>query len=225
MPDLAATVAGRSAGVDEASVMTHSELRRQLVAVAEQLVSGGVLSQSGHANISARIGDDAMLMTVRGSVVGVTAEELAVVTFGGDVREGELTKENEAIVQMHAVLYRERPDVGAVLHAHPPHVTAFALANRSIPARLETLLNRGQTRDVPVVPWAPRSSPRLVASIQDALTANPDTYAVVLGNHGVLAFGKNLAEGARLLTALEECAQAEILATSIGGACALPALV
>lgn len=205
--------------------MSNSELRRQLVTVAEQLVSGGVLSQSGHANISARIDDDTMLMTVQGSVIGVTTEELAVVTFDGDVREGELSKENAAIVQMHAVVYRQRKDVGAVLHAHPPHVTAFALANRSIPARLETLLNRGQTCDVPVVPWAPRSSPRLVASIRDVLATIPATHAILLGNHGVLAFGKSLADGARLLTALEECAQSEILAANIGGGRALPALV
>ncbi len=79
---------------------------------------------------------------------------------------------------MHTEPYRARPDVGAIIHTHSPHLLAFAMASRPMPCRYEGLLRFGQAEDVPVVPWAPRGSEKSVSSIIDALASS-----------GLLTFG------------------------------------
>jgi L-fuculose-phosphate aldolase len=119
---------------------------------------------------------------------------------------------------MHAAVYRARRSVGAVVHTHSPGVTAYALAHVPLPCRYEALLRQGQAEPVPVVQWAPRGSPALAAGITAALAATPATSAVLLGNHGLLAFAADAARAGALVIALEEAARAELAAAKLGGA-------
>ena len=201
----------------------HAQLREQILTTAERLHKAGVLSLSGHANLSARVDADRMLLTTVGSVVGLTADKLALVRFDGTVEEGVLSPENAEIVAMHGEVYRYRADVGGVVHAHPTHATAFALANKPLPARHEMMLRFGQYREIPVIPWAPRGSDDSVRWIVEALQARPDTGGVLMANHGPLAFGATVADAAMMLTAMEECAHLEIEAAAIGGGRDFPA--
>jgi L-fuculose-phosphate aldolase len=73
-----------------------------------------------------------------------------------------------------------------------------------------------------VAPWAPRGSAKSVSAIIDQVKAHPDTNAVILGNHGVLVFASDPLATAQLLTVLEEAAEAELAAVSLGGASSLP---
>ena len=123
---------------------------------------------------------------------------------------------------MHAVVYRHRPDVGGIIHTHSPGATAFALANRPLPCRHEPLLRFGQADTIPVVPWGPRGSDVSVRGIDAALTEQPGTNAVLLGNHGLLVFGTDPMAAARLVVAVEESAEGELAAAGIGGAKDLP---
>jgi L-ribulose-5-phosphate 4-epimerase len=79
--------------------------------------------------------------------------------------------------------------VGGVVHTHVPAATAFALAHRPQPCRTEQLLRFGQAEPVPVVPWGPRGSDVSVRGIASVLADSPTTNAVLLANHGLLAFG------------------------------------
>ena len=200
--------------------MTTSHLaeRRAVVDAAATLFTNGVMSHTGHANLSARLGDDAMLLTIEGQVRALALDGLAVVGLDGSVREGDLDPTNAEIVAMHAEVYRARPDVGGVIHTHSLHLLAFAMANRPLACRYEALLRFGQASQVPVVPWAPRGSSRSVEAIIAAFTASPVTNAVLLGNHGVLVVGSGPRQAAALLTVLEEAAEAEIAAIALGGA-------
>ncbi|MHB1525485.1 MAG: class II aldolase/adducin family protein [Candidatus Dormibacteria bacterium] len=193
-----------------------------VVEAAATLFRNRVMSHSGHANLSARLTGDEMLLTVSGTVRDLGPEGLALVRLDGTVLEGHLDPTNAEIVEMHAKVYLARPEVGGIIHTHSPSLLAFALANRPLPCRYEALLRFGQAAQVPVVPWAPRGSERSVGGILDAIREHPATQAVLLGNHGVLVFGGSPQAAAALVTVLEEAAAAELGADTLGGAQEFP---
>ncbi|WP_406340624.1 class II aldolase/adducin family protein [Streptomyces sp. NBC_00648] len=193
----------------------------QLVEAAEKLFAAGVMSHSGHANLSARLDGERLLLTP-GFVHGLRPEQLATVSFDGQVLAGELQSVSAEIIAMHSAVYRARPHVGAIIHTHSPSATAFAVAHRPLPCRTEPMLRFGQAEDVPVVPWGPRGSDVSVRGIADVLERCPTTSAVLLANHGLLVFGPDSAATAHLVVAIEESAEAEIAAAAIGGAVDFP---
>lgn len=201
---------------------TESQVDRDVVTAVEYLFTAGVMSHSGHANLSARLDTERFVLTT-GAVRDLRPDQLATVNLDGEVLEGELGPENSEIVAMHSVVYRARPAVGGVIHTHSPAATAFALAHRALPCRAEPLLRFGQAEPVPVVPWGPRGSDVSVRGIADALGSSPTTGAVLLANHGLLAFGADPLMTARLVVAVEEAAEAELAAGVIGGAVDFPA--
>lgn len=205
------------------SDLSHPAAREAVAEAARALFAAGVMSHSGHANLSARVGDDAMLLTVAGQVRNLRPGQLALVGLDRAVLEGELDPANAEIVAMHSEVYRARPGVGGIIHTHSPRLLAFAMAARPLPCRYEALLRFGQATEVPVVPWAPRGSERSVGGIVDALREHPATQAVLLSNHGVLVFAGDPGQGAALLTVLEEAAEAELAAGALGGAVEFPA--
>lgn len=203
-------------------VQQHGRQAELVVAAAQHLFASGVMSHSGHANLSARLDTDRFLLTTTGSVRELRADQLAVVGLDGRVRDGQLAAENAEIVAMHSVVYTARAQVGAIIHTHSPAATAFALAHRPLPCRAEPLLRFGQAEDVPVVPWGPRGSDVSVRGITEVLQRNLSTAAVLLANHGLLVFGGDPMAAARLVVAIEESAEAEIAAAAVGGAVDFP---
>ncbi|ARG92439.1 hypothetical protein B1T50_11280 [Mycobacterium kansasii] len=117
------------------------------------------MSHAGHASASVRLVNERMLLTASGRVRNLTTDRLAVVDHDGKPLDGQLEPAVAEIVPMHAAVYRARPNVGGVIHTHPPAVTAFALAHRPLPCRYEALLRFGQATAAPVVPWAPQVCP------------------------------------------------------------------
>lgn len=205
------------------SDLSYPETRKAVVEATQALFTNGVMSHSGHANLSARVDDERMLLTMQGQVRGLGPDGLALVGLDRTVLEGDLEPASAEIVAMHSEVYRTRPEVGGIIHTHSPHLLAFAMANRPLPCRYEALLRFGQAAEVPVVPWAPRGSQRSVSGILDALREHPATEAVLLGNHGVLVFGPGPNETASLVTVLEEAAEGELAAVTLGGTVDFPA--
>ncbi len=202
-------------------IQHEQDLARQVVGAAEQLFEAGVMSHSGHANLSVRLDAERLLLTP-GFVRGLRPEQLATVGFDGRLLAGELLSVSTEIIAMHSVVYRARPQVGAVIHTHSPAATAFAVANRPLPCRTEPMLRFGQAEEVPVVPWGPRGSDVSVRGMAEVLAGRPTTAAVLLANHGLLVFGPDPAATAQLLVAIEESAEAELAARAIGGAVDFP---
>jgi L-fuculose-phosphate aldolase len=205
-------------------VTETAELRADIVGAVDLLFRAGVMSHSGHANFSARLPGDRLLLTAGVIVRDLTTADMAVVGFGGEVEDGSAATCAEGVLSMHVAVYRARPEARAVLHTHSPAVTAFAVANRPLPCRYETLLRfGGQSGEVPVAPWTPgRTDDAFLRGIADALDRQPGTKAVLLANHGVLALAPSATEAALLLIALEEAAGAELAAAGIGGGVDLP---
>lgn len=198
-------------------MLNHAHPRQAVTDACATLTRSGVMSHSGHGNFSARVDPQRMLLTPGGMSSPPVPDELALVRLDGIIEEGQLAPSVAEIVGMHTAIYRCRPDVGAVVHTHSPGVTAFALSHTPLPCRYEALLRHGQAVDVPVVPWAPRGSPASIDGIASAIGANSFTRAVLLANHGLLAFGPNPAKAAALVVALEEAALAELAAAALGG--------
>ena len=116
------------ARVAEAAERSHLALRRAVVDVAMSLVRAGVLSHSGHADLSARVGPDAVLIATLNRTGDLVPDDLAVIRLDGTVAEGDPGVMDTEVVAMHTEVYRARPQAGAVIHTHSPHLLAFALA-------------------------------------------------------------------------------------------------
>ena len=197
---------------------SEQALREQLVEAVHRLFHAGVMSHSGHGNMSARLpGTEHMLLAATGLGTHLTPEQPAVVTFDGEVVSGHLESVAREIVGMHAGVYRARPDVGCVMHTHSPHVTSFAVANQPLPCVYEALLRFGITEDIPVAAWAPRGSQESVANIVEQIEKHPGISAVLLGNHGLLAFGRDPASTVFLIVSMEEAAEMTLEARQLGG--------
>jgi L-fuculose-phosphate aldolase len=139
------------------------------------------------------------------------------------VIEGTLDPATREIVAMHAGAYRARSAVGSVMHTHSPQVTSFALAHKPLPCVYEAFLRFGIVEDVPVADWAPRGSRESVTNIIDQMTKHPTVPAVLLGNHGLLAFSRDPQMTAQLIVIMEEAAELTLAAESLGGPKAFPA--
>lgn len=204
--------------------LSYSGLREQLVQAAHLLFQTGVMSHSGHGNMSARLPEaEQMLLTATGRITSLTLQELAIVTFDGDVVEGTIDPTTREIIAMHAGVYRARKEVEAVIHTHSPHVTSFALAHQPLPCVYEAFLRFGITGDIPVADWAPRGSQASVTNIVEQLQRHPTVPAVLLANHGLLAFGRDPLAAAQLIVIMEESAELTLDARTLGGEQSFPA--
>jgi L-ribulose-5-phosphate 4-epimerase len=198
--------------------LSYVKEREQLVSAAQRLDHAGVLSHSGHGNMSSRLPQpELMLLTSVSHLAGLTQEQLVVVTFDGEVVEGELDPSSREIVGMHSCVYRARDDVHAVIHTHSPRATSFALAHQPLPCVYEAFLRFGITEDVPIAAWAPRGSPEAVSFIAAELRKHPTSPAVLLANHGLLAFSSDPQMAAQLVIIMEESAELTLDARTLGG--------
>jgi L-ribulose-5-phosphate 4-epimerase len=193
------------------------KLKAQLVRSVDMLFTAGVMQYSAHANLSARLDGERIILSSGGTIRGLTIADLAVVSFDGKVLDGDMEPTAAEIVGMHVGVYRARPRARAVIHTHSPHATAFALAHEPLPCAYEALLRFGVAEPIPVADWAPRGSPESVGNIVQKATEHPTVPAVLLGNHGLLAWGADPIEAARLVVAMEEAARVTLDARRLGG--------
>jgi len=212
------------AATNGAVAPSYPDERQSILAAADLLVRSGVLSHSNHGNSSVRLSDgQSMMITGASSLFGQSAGSLAVLDLDGNLKEGQLQSTSAEIVSMHAIVYKKRPDVGAVIHTHSPQVSTYAMAARSMPVVYEGLLRQGVSTPIPVAAWGPRGSRESVTNIERTLDENPDASAVLLANHGLLAWGKDQLSVARLIISLEEAAEMMLRAEHLGGSNPLPA--
>ncbi|MBP7564390.1 MAG: class II aldolase/adducin family protein [Burkholderiaceae bacterium] len=195
-----------------------AQLRAQVLHQVGLLHERGAL-QGGAANIAVRLedADGHVLITARGLPRDLGPEDFGVVTFDGEFVAGRLGKGIRSVIGMH-LLALSRPGTRMSIHSHSPYATAFAVAHRPIPPHYEPLYNRGQRVEIPVTRFGERDNGDLVAQIGALLAEHPDTRAVLLANHGVLAFHESVAQAADLLASINDAAAVFIHAQALGGA-------
>jgi L-fuculose-phosphate aldolase len=197
--------------------VNESRTRRALVEVSHLLHERGwVANHDGNA--SARLGANRILCTPTAVSKRLIVEDLLLlVDDEGRVLAGRGRPFSE--LGLHLATYRVRPDVSAVVHAHPPHATALGCAGRGIDSLpiAEAVVSLGEC--VPLVPYA-LPGVDAVRALEPFL---PEHDAVLLASHGTLAYGPDL-EIAYLRTELvEHLAHILSIAAPLGGARPLPA--
>ncbi len=194
----------------------ENELRELILEIGRRVWQRGMASANS-GNISARLDEETVLITPTLVSKGfMRPEQLLAVNLHGEVLRGEGYPTTET--PMHLRLYRERGDIGGVVHAHPPIATAFAVAGKPLDLHLipEAVIFLGE---VPLVPFQPPGSPELAEATVPYLR---DYDAVLLQNHGVLCWGSDVEQAYHRLETVEFCAQVTFTAQQLGGAKELP---
>ena len=164
----------------------YARLKEDIVEVGRRIYNLGFVA-ANDGNISVRVGDDEILTTPTGVSKGFMTPDMIIrVDMAGNKLEGELNPSSE--LKLHLEVYKQRPDVRAVLHAHPPVATAFAVAGIPLdkPVLPEIVISLGR---IPIAKYATPSTEELPASVRPYLE---DHDAVLLENHGALTVGSNL---------------------------------
>jgi L-fuculose-phosphate aldolase len=176
-------------------------LRLEIIKVCRRLENKGLIAASD-GNVSVRAGEDCILITPSGISKGeMEPEQIAKTCMQGNLLEGPIRPSSE--IRMHLQVYRMRPDVSAVVHAHPPVATAFTLAGYPFNSKVlpEVWIMLGK---VPVAPYATPSTDEVPKSIESYVT---DSRAILLKRHGALTFGGNLVEACMRMEKIEHCAK------------------
>lgn len=195
--------------------MDESSARKLIVEIGRLLYERSyVVSSDG--NISIRLDENRVLATPTMMCKGRMREEDLAVT---DIKGKPLSdKRASSELAMHLLIYEERPDIKAVCHAHPPHGTAFAVAGLPIdkPILSEVILTLGC---VPLTDYGTPSTDELTEEMRPFVKHH---NALLMANHGAVAYGENLWQAFDRLETLEHTAKIAILAKALGGANDLP---
>src|SRR5438477_3953895 len=202
-------------------VAAVQQLREQAVKAAKAIMKAGAISRSGHGNMSIRVpGTDTMLLTSVSNLDELSVEMLPLVSFSGKVLDGHLEPTSAEIIGMHSVVYEKNPQMGAAIHTHAPYVTSYAVANQPIECWYEGLARFNMTEPIPVAKYGPRGSRESVSNISDVM--NERTRGVLLQNHGILTFERDVMGAVRVLILMEEAAELGIRASLIGKPTLIP---
>ena len=195
--------------------MDEQTARREIVRVGALMYERGyVVSSDG--NVSVRLEDGRVLATPTQVCKGRMTEEMLAVT---DLEGQPLTdRRPSSELPMHLLIYRERPEVRAVCHAHPPHGSAFAVAGLAIdqPILSEVILTLGC---VPLADYGTPSTDELTKAVRPLVKHH---HALLMANHGAVAYGEDLWQAFDRLETLEHTAKIAILARALGGSRNLP---
>jgi L-fuculose-phosphate aldolase len=191
--------------------MDEQTARREIIKVGKLLYERSyVVSSDG--NVSVRLDDGRIVATPTMTSKGrMTEDSLALTDLAGKpLNDRKASSE----LKMHLLIYQERPDVKSVVHAHPPHGTAFAVANLAIdePILSEVILTLGC---VPLTGYGTPSTDELTKEMQPFVRVH---NALLMANHGAVAYGDNLWQAFDRMETLEHTAKIAILARTLGGA-------
>jgi L-fuculose-phosphate aldolase len=191
--------------------MTEAQLRDAIVEVGRRLYARGYTA-SNDGNISARLDDRRLLMTPKSVCKGFMSADMMVITdLDGKKLAGERDPSSE--MQMHLEVYRQRPDARAVVHAHPPIATGFAVAgialDRAVLAEVVTTLG-----SVPIAEYATPSTKELPEAVRQYVKAHD---GMLLANHGALTLGTDLLAAYYKMETIEHFAHISLVARLLGG--------
>lgn len=190
--------------------MTRRRLAAEMAACCRRLAQTGLIA-GRDGNISARAGADRILVTPTGVLkYRLAAGDMVEVDWTGGRRRGHRNPTSE--LDLHLRILRRRSDVGAVVHAHPPAATAFALAGEELAsfALPELIFLVGP---VPLVPFGMPGTPELADCIEPFLEGHA---ALLLANHGAVTLGRTLEEAWVRMETLEHAARILLGARQLG---------
>jgi len=197
--------AGKAAGKERA-------LREELVNFGKMLHSQGFVAATD-GNLSVRLDSGRVLVTPTGFSKGMMRQEdMVIVDLHGKKLSGFYNPSSE--IAMHLTIYRMRPDVGAIVHAHPCTATGFASAGIALdePLCSEVVITLGA---VPLAPYATTGTMELSDSLRPFI---PFHDAILMANHGVVAYGEDLRRAYMRMEAVEHYAKIVLATRQLGSA-------
>jgi L-fuculose-phosphate aldolase len=189
-----------------------TDIVRQLIDVCHRLYVRGMVTATD-GNVSVRLPEGSVLATRSGVNKGdVSEDDFVEVTLKGEQRGGRGRPSTE--LGMHLFIYRERPDVQAIVHAHPTYATGFATAGIPLTQCTfpEVVVGLGA---IPLAEYATPSTPEVAASLAPYIK-NSD--AILLANHGAVTCGTSLYDAYYKMEKVEHAAHITFVARLLGGA-------
>lgn len=196
--------------------VNEQELRKQIVDVGKLVHDKGWVA-ANDGNISIRLDDKRILCTPTGVSKGMMhPDDMIICDMSGRRIEGSLNPTTE--IGMHLVIYQQRPDVGSVVHAHPPVSTGFAAAGRGLTEAVlpEVIVSFGS---IPLASYGLQGTPELSEAL---LPFIPKYNAILLENHGAVAYGPDIWKAFFRMETVEHSARILLVAEILGGAKVLP---
>jgi L-ribulose-5-phosphate 4-epimerase len=144
-------------------------------------------------------------------------EQLIVIDLDGKIVEGSLSPSSDTA--SHLYIYRQRPDVGGIVHTHSPYATAFAAVNKPIPVYLTAIADEFGG-PIPVGGFALIGGEEIGKVVVESIGSSP---AVLLKNHGVFTIGKNAEAAVKAAVMTEDVARTVWYALQIGTPDVIPA--
>lgn len=190
----------------------EQELREQICEIGKRIYDRGMVA-ANDGNISVQMSENVFLCTPTGISKGfMTPDCICKVDQSGTLIEENGTYKPSSELKMHMRVYEKRPDIKAVVHAHPLYATAYAVAGIPLdqPIIAEAVLMLGT---VPVAPYASLSTMEVPDSITPFL---PDHDAVLLANHGALTYSDSLLSAYYKMESLEHYAHLSYLSKELG---------
>ncbi|MDK2799074.1 MAG: L-fuculose-phosphate aldolase [Clostridiales bacterium] len=195
------------------------EVRKQMCEIGQRIYNRGMVA-ANDGNFSVKISDNEFIATPTGVSKGFMNPSMLVKIDGdGKILASDGVHKPSSEIKMHLRVYKERPDINAVVHAHPMYATAFAIAGIPLtkPIMPEAIISLGC---VPIAKYGMPST----TEIPDAVAEFLQNYdAVLLENHGALSYGTDLMNAYFKMESLEFYAQLLYLSTMLGGPKELPA--
>ncbi|MBU3204411.1 class II aldolase/adducin family protein [Clostridium algidicarnis] len=190
----------------------ENELKEQICDICHKMWQlGWVAANDG--NVSVKIDDNTFLTTPTGiSKSFMTPDKIVKINAKGEVLEAKNEYKPSSEIKMHLRCYEQRDDVGAVVHAHPPTATGFALAHKSMDvySLVECVISVGS---VPIAEYGTPSTDEVPNSITPYLKEHD---VILLENHGALTVGKDLVTAYYRMETLELWAKTSLVAQLLG---------
>lgn len=186
------------------------DIREKLVSVGNQLYERGLIAGTD-GNISVRLDDNRILITPSGlPKSSLNLDGLTIIDQDGKHLQGPHSASSEYM--MHTFVYRNRPDIKACVHSHPPYVTAFAVAGVQLAENIlpEVVISIG---NIPLTDYAPPGTDAVPKSLEPFIK---DSNAFILRNHGLLTVGQSLDEAYHRNEVVEHYARIIHLARQLG---------
>jgi L-fuculose-phosphate aldolase len=194
-------------------MVSEFEIKKEICEIGKRIYNKGMVA-SNDGNISVKIGPNEFLCTPTGVSKGfMTPEFICKVDAEGKVLQANGNFKPSSEIKMHMRVYKDRPDVNSVVHAHPMYATSFAIAGIPLtqPIMPEAVIALGC---VPIAEYGVPST----EEIPDAVAKYVQYYdAVLLANHGALTFSDSLLNAYHKMEAVEFYAQLLFLSKQLGG--------
>ncbi len=184
--------------------------RDEVVRIGKLLHAAGFVAATS-GNISVRLDHATLLMTPTGISKGMmTPDDLIVADMNGRKLSGNGEATTE--LSMHLLVYRLRPEIRGIVHAHPPTATGYAAAGLALdqPLISEVVLSLGC---VPLAPYATPGTQDLSDTLRPLI---PQHEAILMANHGVVTYGTNLLSAYMKMETVEHYAKVALVTRQLG---------